>query len=298
MLPSEIIAIIASYMDDNILKLMNREIYEEIKKEELLDEWKEMYNNKLKSLVKLPPIIETMKGWKYEYQRISKQYYFDTIMDYSPVLWDYEIFIKDDLLEKKKIDFDCMRMGKIPVEVCGLIKLEYVDFQYNDIKKIPNEIKKMVNLRELGLNNNKIRIIPLGLCELINLCVLELEYNELMGIPKEIGKLINLLCLRLKYNSIEEIPIEIGNLIKLQRLDFYKNKIKEIPDEIDRLVDMQYLRFKNNQIDGIPEDKHNLMEIENMDGLHGIIQRLIKKKNNKIVDNYNGYNWVDKYEYE
>lgn len=195
MVPVEIIVYIASYIGGYELKLMNREIYEEIMKEERSKEWKQKYNKSLEVITKLPAIVDSM-NWKYEYCRINRLNYFDNFS-----------------INFVAHNYTCANSGG------------------NKINEIPKELCNLENLEGLYLYNNMIRVIPKEIGKLVQLRWLNLEYNSIEDIPKEIGKLVNLSGLFLKMNQIIKIDDglinDLDNMVKLVIINLELNKIRK-----------------------------------------------------------------------
>lgn len=75
-LPTDLLVYISSYMNPPLtLRILNKELNKEIVKEECSNEWKQLYNSRLKTLTKMPPISGNY-NWKMEYCRIIERDYF------------------------------------------------------------------------------------------------------------------------------------------------------------------------------------------------------------------------------
>lgn len=252
----EIITHIASYVKSPTLKLLSRELNEEITKEENSDEWRQKYNNKLKMLTNLPALKASSKNsWKYEYYRIGLDGYF---VDFKNV----------DIGKSRELCIDSQpSIKRIPHKLGYLINLNRLELDNNSIREIelfncPNIFAHLVNL---NVGWNLIEYIPIGLCNMLNLQNLCMHHNKIVDIPNEIGNLKNLELLSLCGNCISAIPTKICDLIKLRYLGLTKNKIRIIPIEIEKLIMLERLLLGMNLIKYIPIELSNLLNLRELD---------------------------------
>lgn len=283
-LPDEIIVHIASFSKSICFKLLNKELNREILKVEKSDEWKQIYNNKMRALTKMPALNDSF-NWKMEYCRISKDNYFDVfnidnLVNLEEInLWSEgmdKIFkeiceipkeignltklIKLNMASLPK-GFTCNdgktinRISYIPIELGQLSQsLEKLDLSNNLIEYVPIEIGKLIKLEVLELNNNEIKEIHFINQQMINLKILGLENNRIKKLPNVLGELISLNGLYLSNNQIEEMNFISEKLEKLYVIELENNMIKEISKEINKLIRLRSLFLDNNLIKEIPDE--------------------------------------------
>lgn len=183
-IPVEVIAYISTFMEENILRLTNKEVYNSILEDE--EGWKKLYMDTFKkNMVYLSPLNKSL-NWKLEYCRIRQKNYFEDIIT-TPL---YHILTNDS----------------------------YITLVERNLNYIPKELGNETNLIMLDISHNKIKVYPKELCNLIKLIRLEIKDNLISHIPKEFENYIELLYLDMSQNQIAYIPDEIFKLNKLKKL--------------------------------------------------------------------------------
>ncbi|CAN6162938.1 unnamed protein product [Urochloa humidicola] len=158
----------------------------------------------------------------------------------------------------------CPLVGKIPLWLSKLTKLEMLDLSNNQLTgPIPSWINTLQFLFYLDISNNSLTgDIPI---ELMNMAMIQYERNAVRLDPKFLElpvywtptrqyRMLNSfpILLNVGYNSFTgSIPPEIGQLKMLDVLNFSSNNLSgEIPWQISNLTSLQVLDLSNNQLTG------------------------------------------------
>ncbi|CAL5049858.1 unnamed protein product [Urochloa decumbens] len=158
----------------------------------------------------------------------------------------------------------CPLVGKIPLWLSKLTKLEMLDLSNNQLTgPIPSWINTLQLLFYLDISNNSLAgDIPI---ELMNMPMIQYEKNAVRLDPKFLElpvywtptrqyRMLNSfpILLNIGYNSFTgSIPPEIGQLKMLDVLNFSSNNLSgQIPWQISNLTSLQVLDLSNNQLTG------------------------------------------------
>jgi len=158
----------------------------------------------------------------------------------------------------------CPLVGKIPLWISRLAKLEMLDLSNNRLTgPIPSWINGLQLLFFIELSNNSLTgNIPTTLMEMPmlqsekNFVRLDPKYLELpvFWTPSRQYRLLNAFpnVVNLSNNNLTgTIPPEIGHLKVLNVLDLSSNSFSgQIPPEINNLTSLQVLQLSNNQLTG------------------------------------------------
>ncbi|CAN6215833.1 unnamed protein product [Urochloa humidicola] len=158
----------------------------------------------------------------------------------------------------------CPLVGKIPLWISKLKKLEMLDLSNNQLTgPIPSWINTLQLLFYLDISNNSLTgDIPI---ELMNMTMIQYERNAVRLDPKFLElpvywtptrqyRMLNSfpILLNIGHNSFTgSIPTEIGQLKMLDVLNISSNNLSgEIPWQISNLTSLQVLDLSNNQLTG------------------------------------------------
>jgi len=162
----------------------------------------------------------------------------------------------------------CPLVGKIPLWLSKLTKLEMLDLSNNQLTGlVPSWINKLQLLFYLDISNNSLAgDIPIAL---MNMPRIQYQKNAVQLDPKFLElpvywtptrqyRMLNAfpISLNIGHNRFTgSIPTEIGQLKMLDVLNFSSNNLSgEIPWQISNLTSLQVLDLSNNQLTGeIPQ---------------------------------------------
>ncbi|XP_056161628.1 disease resistance protein L6-like isoform X1 [Syzygium oleosum] len=184
---------------------------------------------------------------------------------------------------------NCARLVQIDISIGHLTQLVFLNLRFCiKLRKLPEEICNLESLKELLIDGTSIREIPewrgmktletLSACEclslnncrsignLMSILRLSLENVEITQLPPEIGELVKLEYLSLsKCKLLRRLPDSIGNLESLILLNLSYTHVEELPDSLGKLKNLKVLRMYGSSIRIIPSSVGMLEKLEEID---------------------------------
>jgi Leucine-rich repeat (LRR) protein len=215
------------------------------------------------SLIEDDNLIKLVRKSLYRELKNPKQVYaLSSLMNHK--LPDLPLSVFQEFPNLKSLFLNSNLFTEIPAAIYHLPSLTTLSLSYNKITSLPDKIKTLQNLEELDLSGNPIHSFSPEIIQLQNLKKISLGNLGLTSFPVFLLKMQQLDSINLSGNHILRIPESIKDLSNLKELNLSFSGLNSIPDEVFKLKNLRSLEWTGNNLERIPSKIIELENLEKL----------------------------------